>query len=477
MFATALGHAISAHGEEPVIVVPPGFEVQHFADDDMAHDIHSLTIDAKGRVVVSGPGYIRILIDSDNDGKADTYKAFADAPKNGSQGMYFMGPHLLCTGDTGLEIFRDDNEDDQADGAADTFLKIAAGAEHSVHSIQKRPDGWWYIITGNNAGVDGAYATLPTSPLRNPQAGALMRLKADLSGGEVVSDGLRNPYDFVFSEFGDVFTADADGERDVSLPWYLPCRMLQLTPRSHAGWVSRNWKRPNDFPDMTPVLADFGRGSPTGMVCYRHEQFPRRYNGTIFSLDWTFGRILVTSLTDEGGSWKAASAVFAKANGQFGFAPTDVAVGPDGSMYVSVGGRGTRGSVYRIVHTVGAKKLAETPETGESAEQQLAYILNVPAGSEDRKGRFCIRSHRRGTSRCRACACYRGAHRCVRWIGRSHCSRFVCCHFNTGQGESCMVDWPQSPRFAIRFRIDDVTERPRTSRRPLCPRSVINRDG
>ena len=378
MFATALGHAISAHGEEPVIVVPPGFEVQHFADDDMAHDIHSLTIDAKGRVVVSGPGYIRILIDSDDDGKADTYKAFADAPKNGSQGMYFMGPHLLCTGDTGLEIFRDDNEDDQADGAADTFLKIAAGAEHSVHSIQKGPDGWWYIIAGNNAGVDGAYATLPTSPLRNPQAGALMRLKADLSGGEVVSDGLRNPYDFVFSEFGDVFTADADGERDVSLPWYLPCRMLQLTPRSHAGWVSRNWKRPNDFPDMTPVLADFGRGSPTGMVCYRHEQFPSRYNGTIFSLDWTFGRILVTSLTDEGGSWKAASAVFAKANGQFGFAPTDVAVGPDGSMYVSVGGRGTRGSVYRIVHTVGAKKLAETPETGESAEQQLAYILNAP---------------------------------------------------------------------------------------------------
>src|SRR5690606_6513122 len=34
--------------------------------------------------------------------------------------------------------------------------------------------------------------------------------------------------------------------------------------------------------------------------------------------------------------------------GSFGFAPTDAAVGPDGSLFVSVGGRGTRGGVYRI---------------------------------------------------------------------------------------------------------------------------------
>ncbi|MEZ6133048.1 MAG: hypothetical protein R3C59_30630 [Planctomycetaceae bacterium] len=362
---------------KPAIVVPSGFRVDHFADDDLAHDIHSMTVDAKGRVVVSGPGYVRILIDDDADGKADRYHTFADAPQSGAQGMYFMGPHLLCSGDDGLQIFRDDNGDDTADGPASTFLKIRAGAEHNVHAIQKGPDGWWYIIAGNMSGVTGTYATLTTSPLKNPQAGVLMRLKPDLSGGEILADGFRNAYDFAFSEAGDIFTFDSDGERDVSLPWYLPCRILQVTPRSHAGWVSRSWKRPNDFPDMPPVMAEFGRGSPTGMVCYRHDQFPSRYNGAVFALDWTFGRILVMALEENRGLWKGTSTVFAKAGGDFGFAPTDIAVSPDGSLFVSVGGRGTRGSVYRIAYDSGRQRAA-LPDAAASEDQQLAAVLKAP---------------------------------------------------------------------------------------------------
>ena len=53
--------------ESPGIQVPPGFRVELYADDDLAHDIHSMTVDSQGRIVVSGPGYVRILIDSNND--------------------------------------------------------------------------------------------------------------------------------------------------------------------------------------------------------------------------------------------------------------------------------------------------------------------------------------------------------------------------------------------------------------------------
>src|ERR1700685_578188 len=38
--------------------VPPGFVVTQYADDRLAHDIFSMTIDSLGRVVVSGPGYV-----------------------------------------------------------------------------------------------------------------------------------------------------------------------------------------------------------------------------------------------------------------------------------------------------------------------------------------------------------------------------------------------------------------------------------
>ena len=107
--------APKAESAPPTILVPAGFRVDHFADNDLAHDIHSMTIDSKGRVVVSGPGYVRILVDEDNDGKADDYIQFANGPKTGAQGLYFMGPHLLCSGDDGLLIYRDDNRDDKAD--------------------------------------------------------------------------------------------------------------------------------------------------------------------------------------------------------------------------------------------------------------------------------------------------------------------------------------------------------------------------
>ncbi|TWW08535.1 hypothetical protein E3A20_23380, partial [Planctomyces bekefii] len=73
------------------IRVPAGFRVELYADDELAHDIHSLTLDSRGRVVVSGPGYVRILLDSDGDGRADRFQQFADGPATGSQGMYFHG--------------------------------------------------------------------------------------------------------------------------------------------------------------------------------------------------------------------------------------------------------------------------------------------------------------------------------------------------------------------------------------------------
>ncbi|MBD3676233.1 MAG: HEAT repeat domain-containing protein [Planctomycetaceae bacterium] len=328
--------------------VPEGFEVTLYADDDLAHDIYSMTIDAEGRVVVAGAGYVRILEDTNGDGVADEYRQFADGPKNGAMGMYFLGPDLLCTGDAGLLRYRDEDRDGRADGEPDVFLKMKTGGEHDSHAIRRGPDGWWYIIAGNNANITSAYATLPTSPVKQPSAGTLMRLKPDMTGGEIYANGMRNAYDFDFNHMGDLFTYDSDGERDISLPWYRPTRVFHLLPGSHAGWISRSWKRPGSFLDMPPVLGAFGRGSPTGVVMYRHTTFPEEYQNTLFVMDWTFGRVMALPMRPEDGVWSSKPEEFMTAKGQFGFAPTDMAVGHDGSLYLTVGGRGTRGAVFRV---------------------------------------------------------------------------------------------------------------------------------
>jgi putative membrane-bound dehydrogenase-like protein len=358
-----------------------GFSVTLFADDDLAHDVHCMTIDPRGRVTVSGNGFIKILIDSDGDGVADRAELFADGPAIGAQGLCWNGTDLLAVGGEGLLRYRNRDGDDRADGPPDVLLKVRCGGEHHAHSIQRGPDGWWYLIAGNDSAVDARYVTLPTSPVQQPEAGVLYRMRPDISsGGEVVAHGLRNAYDFAFNRQADLFTFDSDDERDVSLPWYRPTRVFHLLPGSHAGWVTRSWKRPDDFLDMPPVLASAGRGSPTGVVCYQHTQFPAKYRDALFVLDWTFGRVLALPLSRHGATWQTQPELFLSAAGDHGFAPTDVEVAPDGSLFVSVGGRGTRGGVWRVTFGDPSTKPSVShwiPEES-SADEKLKACLTAP---------------------------------------------------------------------------------------------------
>lgn len=356
--------------------LPAGFRCELYADDELAHDIHCLTIDSQGHVVVSGVGYVRALLDTNNDRIADRAHEFVDGPATGAQGMYFDGPDLICTGDGGLLRYRDTDGNGQADGPAKVLMPLKTGGEHYAHSVQKGPDGWWYVLVGNFAGVNAHNVTDSSSPVRAPHAGVVLRISPDFQSRQVLTDGFRNPYDFAFSTHGDLFTFDSDEEREVSLPWYRPTRVFQLLPGRSAGWMSPSWMRAEDEPDMLPVVAACGRGSPTGVVTYRHTQFPAEFRQTLFLLDWTFGRILNVSLQPNGSVTKGSVTTFLAVSGQFGLAPTDVAVGPAGDLFVSVGGRGTRGGVYRIYYAADEKALSDNREA--TVEDPLTQCLAAP---------------------------------------------------------------------------------------------------
>ena len=350
----------------PDLLTPPGFRAVQFAGDDLAHDVYCLTHDATGAAVVSGPGFVKRLLDTDGDGVADEAELFADGPETGAQGMFFLGNDLLCVGDGGLLRYRDADGDGVWDGLNRTdlagepveperFLKFRTWGEHDVHAVRRGPDGWWYLIAGNYSEVGAEFVTRSTSPVPKagplaPAGGVLMRFTPDLTGGEIVAHGMRNAYDFAFHPHGDVFTYDSDGEREVSLPWYRPTRVLALVPGSHAGWLSRSVKRPADAPRMPPVVCELGRGSPTGVVCYRHTAFPEELRDSIIVADWTFGRVLALPLEQQGAGYDADPVSLMRSSGLSGFAPTSMSVGPGGDLFVSVGGRGTRGGVYRLIY-------------------------------------------------------------------------------------------------------------------------------
>jgi len=129
-----------------------------------------------------------------------------------------------------------------------------------------------------------------------------------------------------------ILCAWSDCERDAFLPWYAPTRLYRVAHGGHHGWrltgYLRSWPRPDFYLDTVDILRPIGRGSPTGVACYRHDQFPERYRGGLFFLDWTFGRIYFLPLRPDGASAGAAPEIFLEPVGSHGFAPTDLAVAP-----------------------------------------------------------------------------------------------------------------------------------------------------
>jgi putative membrane-bound dehydrogenase-like protein len=351
--------------------VAPGFKVTLYSGPEIANDIYAMTLDTKGRVVVTSQGWIKVLHE-DGQGRADRATVFAPT-RTGGMGLCFDGNDLLFSGDNGLWRFRDPDGAGVALGPPEKLSTFVSG-EHGHHAMRKGPDGWWYLIGGNEAKITRDHVTLPTSPVKSPETGAIVRYTPEFTRSEVIAHGFRNPYDFDWNAAGDLFTYDSDCERDHHLPWYTPTRVYHVGIGMNHGWRlkghMRSFARRDYSIDTVDMLWPVGRGSPTGVTVYRHTQFPEHYRGGLFALDWTFGKVYFFPLNPKGASYTTEPELFLESTGSEGFAPTDVCVAPDGSLYISIGGRRTRGAIYKIERT-GAKP---SPEP----KSDLARVLEAP---------------------------------------------------------------------------------------------------
>ncbi len=366
--------------------VPKGFELTRIAEPQMVGSVVAMTWGNRGRMIVSRErGPILCLIDDNHDGIYDRVVEYTTDVKN-CQGLCTVGDDLYAVGQgpkgVGVYCLPDRNHDDKADDVRLVVRSQGGMGDHGPHDVIFGPDGWLYHNMGNHAHI--LEQPEATSPCRDYDEDYLLVPKFEDAGGHAVgikapggtiwrftpdgkhwsmeTSGFRNEYDFAFNSAGDMFTFDADMEWDVGAYWYRPIRVNHCIAGAEFGWRSGDAKWPAYYFDSLPGTVDVGRGSPTGIVFYEHNQFPKKYAGSLIMGDWSMGRILVAHLQKAGATYTGTWETLVTGNP---LNITDIEVDRDGSIVFTTGGRASEGGVYRLRYPGGSAKPAEANSVAE----------------------------------------------------------------------------------------------------------------
>jgi putative heme-binding domain-containing protein len=396
----------AALSENPgeVLDTVPGFKVEHLLEADGAENGSwiCMTVDPQGRLLLGGQSQQPITRVTLRDGKVSQSEVLA-IPVTEVMGMLFVGDvlYLNGSGSQGYGLYR--CKDAKGDGsyAEVEFLREWQGGsgEHGAHGLVLGPDKMIYAVCGNFTAVPKDL--VPSSPHRNygddvalkrmedgngfgagakPPGGYVVRMDLDGRNAELYSSGQRNNYDIAFNADGQLFGFDSDMEWDWGTPWYRPVRAFHMVRGGDHGYREGSIKWPEYYADSLPATVNIGIGCPTGVVFGTGAKFPVRYQKAFYICDWTYGRLIAVHLKPDGssygGSWEnfVAPKSLKARGGKVPLNLTDCVIGPDGSMYFTVGGRGTQAHLFRVVY-----------EGSEAAAALAAGDLHDKDGSDVRK--------------------------------------------------------------------------------------------
>lgn len=401
-----------------------GFRVERlFEVPDHMGSWVSLSTDGQGRLIASdqgGAGLFMIEPAMIGDAEAETKVTPLPVELSGAQGLLWAHDSLFVVvngNQGGLHRLTDTDGDGLVD-SSEYLMPIAGGGEHGPHAVILDTDGKSLIVdAGNHTKLpDGITASrvpmnwgedhlLPRRWDANGHAagilapgGWIIKVDPTTKEREVLSVGYRNQYDIAFNADGELFAYDADMEWDFGSPWYRPTRVTHATSGSEFGWRSGTGKWPTYYEDSLPPVVDIGPGSPVGVTFGYGTKYPAKYQKALYILDWTYSTIYAVHLTPDGASYRGEVEDFV-----FGqpLQVTDAVVGPDGALYFTVGGRGTRSALYRVVY--------EGDDSTEPAE------LRDAKNAELREKRKQLESfHRPGT-----------ADMALIWSNLNHSDRFI----------------------------------------------------
>ena len=177
---------------------------------------------------------IRLLEDTDGDGKADRSTIFADgfnAPLDGlAAGVLAKDGEVYFTCIPNLWKLRDTNNDGIADERTPLLTGFGVNCAflgHDLHGLIFGPDGKLYFSVGDR-GYD--VTSKEGKRFQQPHRGAVFRCDADGRNLEVVMKGLRNPQELAFDQFGNLFADDNNCDKGDH------ARLVYVLEDGDAGW-------------------------------------------------------------------------------------------------------------------------------------------------------------------------------------------------------------------------------------------------
>ncbi len=370
---------ITTPGE--VLETLPGFKIEHVLEADGAKNGSWICManDPKGRLLLGAQRDQPITRVTLQNGKSVKTEILS-IPVTETMGMLFVENVLYLNGNGsqgfGLYRCKDTKGNDSYDDVE--FLREWQGGsgEHGAHALVLGPDKMLYAVCGNFVGVPSDLVT--SSPHRNygddlalkrmedgngfgagakPPGGYVLRMDLDGKNAELYSSGQRNNYDIAFNADGELFGYDSDMEWDWGTPWYRPTRAFHMVRGGEHGYREGSAKWPEYFADSLPAVVNIGVGCPTGVVFGTGGKFPVKYQKAFYMCDWTYGRLIAVHLAPKGAGYSATWENFVAPkslktrSGKVPLNLTDVVIGADGSMYFTVGGRGTQANLFRVSYT------------------------------------------------------------------------------------------------------------------------------
>lgn len=326
--------------------VPPGFELQLFASEPLiTGNPEAMAWDERGRLWIAeardypnnlqpeGQGHddIKILEDTNHDGRADKATVFADKLSIVSSLVFANGGLIVAQGGAFVSL-RDTDGDDKADQRETLITGWGTRDTHALASNLKYglDNHIWGAVgySGFNGIVGGTALTFNQ---------ALYRFTPDGKRMEQMASFTNNTWGLGFTEAFDIFGSTANGEHSVYVaiptPYYQGVTGLRADGKKK---IDGHYAMQANTPRIRQVDVQGGFTAAAGHNFYTARAFPQEYWNRVAFVNEPTGHVVHRAVIDRQGSgfaekdgWNVA------ASDDEWYAPVHSEVGPDGALWIA----------------------------------------------------------------------------------------------------------------------------------------------